>query len=121
MSEMENEVYEHWDGRKLIINRVVPETKYNLYICVDGHYNLSVDMDKGTTPMFVICRQPSFHREDICGLTASSEMYVVGDVANFLPVNIIFRKPTKKEVSAATPAQREHYELGGLHMEWIGI
>lgn len=120
----EPKIYNHWDGRSVVLNRVIlkPEfagVKYNLYTCYQGHYNLSLDLDRGTTPMFVICRRPAFDRDGECGETAASSVYRVEDVGNYLPVVLIFRRPTAKEVVAATPAQREHYELGGLAMEWV--
>lgn len=109
-------------GREFLIDRYLDTYtgKYNLYICKAGHHNLSLDIDEGVTPMFLVCRFKIKHRR-ICGQQAHSSMYRLtpSQVQSFRPVKIIWREPSPRELRVASPAMLEHYQKGGLHLEWI--
>lgn len=103
------------DGRTVVVDRVAPAAKrYNVYACDNGHHNLSMDLDEGVTPMFLMCRR------DGCGARSVSSGYPAGDPPEHLfPVRVIWRKATKGEMKRERRKGGEHFALGGLQMEWV--
>lgn len=104
------------DGRDVVIDRPVESFigQYNVYQCERGHHNLSLDVDKGVTPMFLVCRV------DGCGATSSSTMYPKGEPpAHLFPVRVLWRRPTNGELKRERREGGEHYKLGGLALEWV--
>src|SRR6185295_20288630 len=87
-----------------------PETPcYNVYVCegTDRHANLSVDLDKGVTPFMTSCAA--------CGEPAQSRMYrAPGTYQAYLPVVMVWRKPTNAERKDFKRRGIPHYEDGGL-------
>lgn len=104
------------DGREVEINEPIPERlgHYNVYQCENGHHNLSLDVDDGTTPMFLTCRVNG------CGGQSSSMMYPHGEPpAHLFPVRVLWRRPTNGELKRERREGGEHYRLGGLALEWV--
>lgn len=85
--------------------------RYNAYACMEcGKAYLTLDVDKGVTPMFAPC----FATEG-CNGEAMSMGYPEGDPPAELGDPIIhWVKPTPKLVGTLPPAIREHVRQGGL-------
>lgn len=122
------------DGREVTIDAMVLGVEYNVYDCpgdgaeeriehgpngatyvpaVPQHALLSMDVDKGVTPMFVTCPDH--------GKRASSRFYHVDDPTKYLPVRMVWRRATKGEMKRARQSNVDlliHYEQGGLEREW---
>lgn len=107
------------DGREFDPTKYDERYKYNLYECSRGHLILSCDIDEGVTPMFITCSPP--YPAPLCGATASSTLYPAPPVpAHLFPVKVVWRKPTKSEIKRAIRENYvDHYDKGGLDMEWI--
>lgn len=105
------------DGRHFDRMKQDDRYKYNVYVCERGHQNLSCDIDEGVTPMFLMCRRGV----PACGAQSESSMYPSGRIPfNLFPVKVVWRHPTKEEMRIARrDGYADHYEKGGLHMEWI--
>ena len=106
------------DGRHFDDTKYDPRYKYNIYVCSRRHAWLSCDVDQGVTPMFITCRQRS------CQRTAGSQMYPdvqkITENPRAFPVDLVWRKPTKDELRRARRDNFiDHYEKGGLAMEWL--
>lgn len=75
----------------------------NAYECPDGHLTVTIDLEDGTTPMMMNCRNPS------CGKVSRSKWYKVDQ--NLKPTFEWF-KPT--DMKKLNPAERDHVQRGGL-------
>ena len=83
--------------------------KINVYTCDDcGHEHVTVDVDEGTTPMFMRCKNRLSGGRG-CGGRAVSAMYRVDQS---LTPGWEWYRP--KRTAGLTPAAREHVRLGGL-------
>lgn len=82
----------------------------NKYTCQKcGHHIFTEDRDEGTTPFMIGCTKEG------CGGTMESSCYRGRDIFDE-PATFIWRKPTRKEYKRASPAMREHFDMGGLDM-----
>lgn len=82
--------------------------KKNIYLCRNcGRGHVTLDVDKGTTPMFTKC----LHCEGMC----ASMMYGAPQelLAN-IPPAIEWYHPTAEETIKLSPALRDHVRLFGL-------
>lgn len=95
------------DGRAIIVDRPTGGS-YNVYACKFGHQLLSLDVDAGTTPMFVACPDD--------GSTAESRGYQVKLSPRLFPVRMIWRRPTSSELRKDKSG---HFAAGGLQREWV--
>lgn len=77
--------------------------KINRYTCPDGHQTITIDIDDGTTPMFLNCRT------NACGKQATSSFYQVPD--GLLP-EYEWYKPT--DIKKVEKISRDHVRRGGL-------
>lgn len=100
------------DRRWIDPNVVDPDGRYNVYDCqACGVALLSVDLDRGVTPMFVGCPD--------CSGTAASRCYSVKDPAAHLPIRMVWRLATRGERKRERREGGDHFERGGLAREWV--
>lgn len=109
------------DGREFDDTQYHEGYEYNFYSCRAGHRILTVDLDKGAVPMFISCRRRAHPTAPRCGNTAESNIYPKGaPPPQMFPVNLVWRLPTKGERRQARRDNYiDHYDKGGLAMEWI--
>lgn len=86
----------------------------NAYVChVCGGKTVTIDRDDGVTPFMIRCRATKD-----CEAMAESSFYRCDPT--LVPTHEWYR-PGAAEIGAATPAMRQHYEMGGLGLREIGI
>lgn len=103
------------DGREFDPDVVIEGGRYNVYDCEKGHELLSIDLDEGVTPMFVICPFDTSQ--------AGSRFYRVHEPRAFGSVVMVWRKPTKGELKRElrTTGPGGHFASGGLAREWTDV
>ncbi len=89
------------------------EERINVYRCPEcGGETVTIDVDRGVTPMFLGCRASG--QKDDCDGMAVSAMY---QVPKPLPSPALeWYKPSKEEIAAMPEDHREHYEGSGLNI-----
>lgn len=88
------------------------DNKINTYTCEHGHVTVTIDRDKGVTPMLLMCRQKlGSHR---CTSMARSAWYRCSQ--DLTPEYEWFKPKTLKGLS---PQMREHIKRGGLELRKI--
>lgn len=99
--------------------------RYNLYTCEYNCQNITVDVDKGTTPFMIKCkRKPTIARpigttfldeNGECKGTARSNFYPTEGVPENIVATHEWFKPNYLELEHFhSPQEREHVENGGL-------
>lgn len=82
--------------------------KKNVYTCPHGHKTVTVDVDDGTTPFMLRCRQRADDGKHNCTEMARSSFYQVNQS---LEAEFEWYKPDIKKVSKS---EKEHVRMGGL-------
>ena len=81
--------------------------RLNRYTCQKCHeFVVTVDLDEGTTPLMMLCRATKS-----CNGHMYSSFYRVDGAPE---PQYAWRKPTAAEYAAASPAMKQHFDLGGL-------
>lgn len=86
----------------------------NVYVCQQGHFNVTVDVDHGVTPMFLGCRRGG------CKEMAQSSMYPkTPRPFNVPPPEFEWYKMTDEEARMEEelhPGSWSHHKNGGLFL-----
>ncbi len=88
--------------------------RINCYTCPHGHQTVTVDVDKGTTPFMLGCK------EDSCSEMAQSSFY--RPPVGVGPPEWEWYKPTSKEAKREDrkhPGMLDHAESGGLFLRRV--
>lgn len=83
------------------------DKKINIYTCPNGHQTVTIDIDEGTTPMMLRCRQ-MLNQKHACTEMASSAWY---NCDQSLTPEYEWYKPDIKKVAKW---EKEHVRMGGL-------
>lgn len=117
------------DGREVEIGVPIEGGRYNAYACDRGHHNLTLDLDEGTTPMFLTCRRTDGCGDpgcwcglmpgEECGERSVSAGYPNRAVPEHLfPVQVVWRRATQGQLKRERREGGDYYRSGGLHPEW---
>jgi len=90
------------------------ENKINTYTCPKGHITVTVDVDEGTTPMTMRCRQRDDDGKHNCTEFASSAWYRCDQ--GLTPEYEWFKPASLKGYSRE---MKEHLKMGGLELRKI--
>lgn len=89
--------------------------KINTYTCIKGHITVTIDIDEGTTPMILRCRQKDDNGKHNCTEFANSAWY---NCDQSLKPEYEFFKP--KSLKGLSREMKEYIKLGGLDIRKIG-
>lgn len=99
--------------------------RMNLYICEHGCHNVTVDVDKGVTPMFMKCLRtgdkdrplnPSKSKNGVCTGMATSFMYPkeIDDCHDYPVPKHEWYRPDLSRYVKLSDGEKDHVKNGGL-------